>query len=248
VQAAGVAVALLGTITLVVITHRSPGERLPIEEGLLSAAVAYERAFALLGFGLALARHSGLGRWLSLLIMAGGIASGVVGEADFANSSFVARHLFVLNLPGPLVCVIAGVALAVPLALQSWILPIFSAAVGILIGLGIGLAAPANELMAFAAGAALGSLSITAIPALLFPPIRAGWGRILTRIVGSWLIAIGVMLGGMRLVTAKSTLGALPSAPPAAAPLPPTAVPEAVPPPEAPRLFKHGHENDLGQP
>jgi hydrogenase/urease accessory protein HupE len=231
-----------------VVLSRGPAARLPFEEGLLAAAVAYERAFALLGLGLALARQPGLGRWLSFVIAAGGVASGIAGEHAFANSEFVAGHLVILNLPGPLVCVVAGLALALPLSLQTWILPILSAAAGILVGLAIGLSTPANEAMAFASGAALGGLWIAAIPVLVFPPIRAGWARILTRIVGSWLIAIGVMLGGLRIIAVKPELAPLPPPSRTVAPLPPSSLPQAVPPTVAPRPFKRGREDDFGQP
>ena len=210
--------------------------------------VAYERAFALLGLGLALARQSPVGRWLSFLIAAGGMAVGIVAEYQVANSEFVAGHLFLLNLPGPLVCVLAGLALALPLRLQSWALPVLSGTVGILSGLAVGLAAPAGEFAAFTGGAALAGLWIAALPVLLFPTIRAGWARILTRIVGSWLIAIGLMLGGLRIITAQPKLAPLPPPSTAAEPASPSSIPQAVPPAEAPRLFKHGHTNDFGQP
>jgi len=185
---------------------------------------------------------------LAFLFAAVGIAGGLAGERSFADSEFVASHLLVLNLPGPLVCVLAGLALALPLTLQSWILPVLSAAAGILVGLAIGLATPAGEAIAFASGAALGGLWIAAIPALVFPPIRAGWARILTRIIGSWLIAIGVMLGGLRVIVAKPELAPLAPASRAVAPPTSSSPPEALPPSVAPQPFKRGRENDFGQP
>jgi hydrogenase/urease accessory protein HupE len=244
----GVALALLGATALVVVLSKGPGERLPFEEGLLAAALAYERAFALLGLGLALARQPGPRRWLSFLVAAAGIASGIAGEYAFADSKFVAGHLLVLNLPGPLVCVLAGLALALPLSLQSWILPALAAAAGILVGLAIGLSTPAGEAVAFASGAALAGLSIAAIPVLVFPPIRAGWARILTRILGSWLIAIGVMLGGLRVITAKPELPPLAPASRTVTPPASSSLPQAVPPSVAPRPIKRGREDDFGQP
>lgn len=221
---------------------------MPFEDGLLSAVLAYERAFAELGLGLALARRSWLGRWSGFLVAAAGIAAGVAFENTIADSNFVAGHLYVLKLPGPLVCAIAGLALALPLTLQSWILPLLAAVSGVLIGLAIGLAAPAGGEIAFAIGAGLGGLWIAALPALLFPPIQSGWARILTRIVGSWLIAIGVMLGTLQIITARPKLAPAPPSPAAAEPSSPSSLPQAVPPSEAPRLFRHGRENDFGQP
>jgi len=167
--------------------------------------LAYERALALLGIGLALAGQAAVVRSASLLTLAAGIVGGIAGEADLANSAWVADHLFVLALPGPIACVIAGLALALPLIVQQWALPILAAGFGFLIGVAIGLAAPAGYTVGFAAGGALGGLWIAVTPALLFPPVRVGWARILVRILGSWLIAIGIMLGGTRLIAARPT-------------------------------------------
>jgi len=222
-QAAGVAVALLGAGALAVAIGRGPAGRSGIEDGLVSAVLAYERVLALLGMGLGAARQTGLPRWSSVVAVAVGIAAGIVGEADVANSTFVANHLFLIALPGPAASIVAGLGLAAPLQAQKWILPCMAAVIGGLIGLAIGFAAPAGEMLGFSTGATLGCLWIAATPALLLPPLRITWTRILVQILGSWLIAIGVMLGAARLIPATR--------PPEPLPVPSPALPMPATPP-----------------
>src|SRR5262249_55279391 len=141
-QAAGAVVAVVGAIALVIAAHNARAERTPLEDGFLTTALAYERVLALLGMALATARHGWLSRACSMIALASGMAGGIAAEGTFANSRFVADHLFVLELPGPLACVIAGSALALPAILQKWTLPFLAFCLGLLIGLAIGLAVP----------------------------------------------------------------------------------------------------------
>jgi hydrogenase/urease accessory protein HupE len=239
-----VAVALFGAITLMAAHVHGSAERSPFEEGLLTAIRAYERALALFGLGLALARQTVVPRWSSVAALTVGIAAGTAGEGNLANSALVGDPLFVLALPGPVACLIAGLALALPPILQKWLLPVFAAVVGCLIGIAIGLAAPAGSVFAFSAGGALAGLWIAVAPALLFQSAQRPWARILVRILGSWLIAIGLLLGGVRIIASKPPPPAFP--PPATAePLPPSAEPQAVPPPAAAAPFARGPGGEL---
>lgn len=245
----GAAVILVGVVGLAIAAYHGPLERGPFEDGLLSAIRAYERALAALGFGSAAARQRIVPRWSSMAAFAAGSIAGIAGASNVANSAFVGDHLYVLALPGPIACVIAGLALAVPAVPQRRLLPFLAVIFGMVIGLAIGFEAPGGDARAFSAGASLGGLWIAAVPALLLPFAQRAWVRILTRILGSWLIAIGIMLGGVRVIAATPKLAAPPPPPPNAAPLAPSAVPQALLPSEVPRLFKHGHErNDFGQP
>jgi hydrogenase/urease accessory protein HupE len=233
---------------LAVAAYHGALERGPFEDGLLGAVRAYERMLAVLGLGLAASRQAVSLRWSSIGAFAAGSIVGIAGESGVANSAFVAGHLYVLTLPGPIACVIAGLALALPAAVQKWVLPVLAVISGVAIGMAVGFEAPGGTLLRFAAGGVLAGLWLVLIPALLLPLARGAWLRILTRILGSWLIAIGIMLGGVRVIGAKPKLEALPPPAPAAAPLPPSSLPQALPPPAAPRPFKHGRENDFGQP
>src|SRR6202011_344401 len=93
---------------------------------------------------------------------------------------------------------------------------------------------------------ALSELWIAITPALFFRSLRGSWTRIFARIFGSWLIAVGILLGGVRLIAAKPAAQALPP-PTMVQPRPPSAIPEAVPPPAAPRAFPRGGENEFPQ-
>jgi hypothetical protein len=98
VQIAGAAVALLGAIALAVAFGHGAAERVPFEDGIVAALRAYERTLALLGMGLALARQTAIPRLSGVAALAVGIAAGIAGEGDLANSAFVADHLFVLEI------------------------------------------------------------------------------------------------------------------------------------------------------
>jgi len=183
--------------------------------------------------GIAAARLGVVVCTAGVLMLAMGLAIGVVGEDWFANVPVVTDHLFLLSLPGPAACVLAGIGLALPDTLERLVLPPILGLAGILGGLAIGLAAPAIDRLGFVAGAGAVSLALTLIPMLVLAPLRAGWTRILVRIVGSWLIAIGVMLGGTRVIAAKPP-PALPPPPPAAPQMSaPSTPPEAIEPPPA---------------
>jgi len=244
VQIAGVAVALLGAIAVAVAFRDGAAGRLPFEDGMVAAVRAYERALALLGMGLALSRQTVFARWSGVAALTAGMAGGVAGENDLANSAFVADHLFILALPGPTACVIAGLALALPLLLQEWALPVLAAALGLSVGLAIGLAAPAGNVLAFSAGGVSSGLWIAIAPALVFPSLQISWARIFTRILGSWLIAIGLLLGGVRLIASKPSPEA-PSLPTMTQTLPLSAAPEAIPPPVGPAPFGRGREDEF---
>jgi hypothetical protein len=241
-----VAVALLGAIAVAVAYRDGAAARVPFEDGMVAAIRAYERALALLGMGLALSRLTVFPRWSGVAALTAGMAGGVAGENDLANSAFVADHLFILALPGPTACVIAGLALALPLLLQEWALPVLAAALGLSIGLAIGLAAPAGNVLAFSAGSVSSGLWIVITPALLFPWLQISWARIFTRILGSWLIAIGLLLGGVRLIASKPSPEAPPR--PTMTQTPPlSAAPEAIPPPAGPAPFGRGREGEFRQ-
>jgi hypothetical protein len=228
-QAAGATIALLGAIAFAAAFFRGATQRGPFEDGLLSAVLAYERALALFGFGFAVARQRPLTRVAIFLSLVAGIAAGIVSEGGLANSAFVADHLFVLKLPGPISAVMAGGGLALPLFLQKWTLPPLAAVLGFFVGLATGLASPAGDAIAFSTGAMTASLWVAFAPTLLCLPLHAPWARIFVRILGSWLIAIGVMLGGTQLI-------------------PPKLSPEEAPPPPPATLFPDERRDDFRQP
>jgi hypothetical protein len=245
-QAAGMAAALLGAVALAVAYYHGAAARSPFEDGLVGAIHAYERVLALLGMGLALSRQTVLARWSGVAALTVGIAAGIAGEGNLANSDFVTDHLFVLALPGPVACAIAGLALALSPILQKWLLPGFAVLLGFLVGIAIGLAAPAGSELGFSAGGTLSELWIAITSALFFQSLQRPWVRIFTRILGSWLIAVGILLGGVRLIAVKPAAEALPP-PPTLQRFPPSTIPEAVPPPAAPGGFPHGGENEFRQ-
>jgi hypothetical protein len=122
------------------------------------------------------------------------------------------------RLVGPMACAAVGLALVAPDKVRPWLAPI----VAVLAGLGYGLAARVFDPTVqhdwrFAGTLTAVALWLVAVPLLLGRPRRLPWFRIATRIAGSWLLAIGILLGAVQILPKRN-------APPPAASL-------TVPPP-----------------
>jgi len=107
--------------------------------------------------------------------------------------------------PGALSYMLVGVLLAANLALPPWVVGALAAGYGALHGLlnGSALAAIAAgwpELL----GIVTTVLMLTLLIGAAVVPLRAEWGRLVVRVIGSWVAAIGLLMLGWTLHGAAS--------------------------------------------
>ncbi len=175
-------------------------EHRPVQAGLIDALLRFDRSVPLAGIGLALAQapRREIAASAALILVGVGFGS-IVGaqlaamiEADFTLISY----LFML---GPQQCIVVGGALLAPATLRALALPLAASVCGLVLEIGA-LADLRGALGAeYFAGAALAVLALTLVPILLLRDLRWSGLPIATRIAGSWLTAIGLMLLALEL-------------------------------------------------
>jgi hypothetical protein len=195
------AALVIGLAALAFAASRSIADRSPFEFGLLYVVWRYEQALSLAGLGLAFAQMRRRLLMLNAAIFAGGvplggfvanwIAAALAGGADIYGS---------LLLVGPGCLVITGLALVSPAVIRAWLLPPATLASAVVLGMVMNFSDPTIEEQSFAAGAILGGAWLVATPYLLWRRFERPWFSIPARIFGSWLIAIGVMIGALYLI------------------------------------------------
>jgi hypothetical protein len=185
-----------------------------LARGAVAVILSYERALPLLGLGCALALMRpaqaalgaalvALGLWLGFAARDWLIAAIVSGPATTSR----------LALPGPIACLAAGLVLAVPDRLRAWLLPLAALVIGAMLAIAIKLVDPSFHDPNFLRGAIAASVWLVAAIALTGRLCDRPWFRIALRIVGSWLIAIGLMLGAAILLP-RPNIGNIPQPPP----------------------------------
>ena len=93
-----------------------------------------------------------------------------------------------------------GVALAAPAALRAWALPPAALAAGVALGLPIVADSMSRAQVEFTTGALLSGIGLVLAPLLLLWPLVWSGAIIAGRILGAWLIAIGLMLLTVELI------------------------------------------------
>jgi hypothetical protein len=106
--------------------------------------------------------------------------------------------------------------LAAPRLLRFLLLPPTAIVSGATLGLVVNLNDPSVEQWYYSAGAVLAGLWLVFPPLITWRHFERPWLVVPSRIFGSWLIAIGVMLAGVQLIPR-------PAPPPPPAPAPATA-------------------------
>jgi urease accessory protein len=136
------------------------------------------------------------GRWLVLVVPAGSLVGFYGGLALGMTSVAAVMNAALMILLGLLI----ATAVRVP-TIALCLLALGTAVVRGAANAG-GVAADTNRML-FAAGLTLTAYAaITLIMALVvtFPPLRSGWRGIAVRICGSWIAAIGLMIGAFALL------------------------------------------------
>lgn len=214
---AGLALLCLAAIALLPAAHESPLGRWVLSETLTPA-----RVLPLIGlgavFGLAGARVFGA----ALVLFSLGILAGFVAQDRLLRILDVvpqaATHLF---LTGPISYLAAGAALAAGTSLRRWLTPVAALIVGAMLALVIKMTDPSLHEPAYTWTPLLIAYWTVIAVALTLRAFWRGWFPIFGRILGSWLLAIGLLYGGAALMPKRE--------PPPALPMP--ASPESTPPP-----------------
>jgi hypothetical protein len=171
------------------------------EDGALFFALGYDRCLPVLGFGCALAQAKP--RWAapSVVLLVLGLAWGLSSEdwlVSLAGNS-AERWTLLLLITGPLSCLIAGITLVAPDRLRDAGLVPAALLLGAILGVAVKLNDPGLEDVRFASAAVVAALWLAAAVFLTWRLLERPWFRIAGRIFASWLIAIGLMLGGAML-------------------------------------------------
>jgi hypothetical protein len=183
--------------------------------GLLYPIRRYDQALSLLALGLVLAHLPGCGPLFGGALFAagvplGGFASNLIVDALLSGADIFD---FLLAIP-PVCCVMTGLALAFP-RVRIWIGPPAAAACGMALGLVLNFDDPTAAEWVFAGGTVLSGLWLVLWPLLLWRAFAQALLVIPVRIFGSWVVAIGIMLGALHLIPHRE--GASPPVDPPAA-------------------------------
>jgi hypothetical protein len=190
-----VAAVLLAGGFFAVLLLLPPAARGRFGGGAAYLFAAYAQALAIAGLGVALAQAARHRRLAGILLFAAGVAAGLLAK-DRVLAVLVAREgAFALTaLIAPAACILAGLAVALPM-----LAPGIAALAGIGAGFLIALNDPTFGETRFAAGAAAAAFWLLLAPLAVLPWAGARAVRIGSRIVASWLVAIGLMLGAALL-------------------------------------------------
>ena len=160
--------------------------------GVFHPFLAIEQGLALTALGFALARAGSSVTGRTLLVTLTAIAGGL------ALSALLAPPTVQLLRPAPLI--LGGLVLIDPARIFSRQPLPFLVSLAILLGLSMGLDIPSStSRVLFAAGLELGSIVILAYAIEAWTRLYRPWFQIAVRIVGSWLVAIGVIFVGAAL-------------------------------------------------
>ena len=189
------ALGLVGVIVITLLAKESPFARWFFLE-----ALAPERVLPQIGLGAACALVGTASFGAALLLFAIGIVVGSIAQDWLLfilyNIPGGPTHLF---LTGPISCLAVGLALAPGARLRPWLLPIAANVIGAMLSLVIMLTDPSLHDPAFTWAPLLAAFWIVAAVSLTLRAFWRNWFPIFGRILGSWLIAIGLLYGGAEL-------------------------------------------------
>jgi hypothetical protein len=206
----------------------------------LTETLAPARVLPLVGLAAAFALIGARAAIAALLLCGLGIAVGIAAEDRLlAILDMVPRAATHLFFTGPISYLAAGAALVSSTRWRAWLTPPAAMIVGAMLALTIKLTDPSLHEPAFTWTPVLIAFWIIAAMSLTLRAFRRGWFAIFGRILGSWLLAIGLLYGGASLVPPKRQPP--PPLPPASAPGAERAIP-GLPVPDEPAPFPGGGE------
>jgi hypothetical protein len=195
----------LALIAVVVALIALPAaEHRPLQAGLLDTLLRFDRSLPLVGLGLLLAEASRREMAASALLLLVGLVLGVVAGARIAvaieEDFTLVTYLFML---GPLLCLVVGGALVAPRPVRGFASAAAALLSGLVLAVGLLAELPGALGPEYVAGSVLAILAAILVPLLILRDIRSPGLSVATRIAGSWLIAIGLMLMALELGGAR---------------------------------------------
>jgi hypothetical protein len=194
----GPVLAALGLAAIALVGLRATRE--PFAGWLLLHTLAPERMLPLIGLGMACGLVGSLAFGATLLLFGLGIAVGFAAENWLlATIYFLARGPTHLFLTEPISCLAIGLALVPGARWLPRLLPAAAFVAGVTLALAIFLADPSSRDPLFIWTPLLAAFWLVGALALTLQSLRQRWLPIFGRILGSWLVAIGLLYGGTSL-------------------------------------------------
>ena len=171
----------------------------PLGQWTLMETLAPARVLPLIGLGAAFGLFAGRAFVAALLLFVIGVVIGLVAEDRllWALDSVprAATHLF---MTGPISYLAAGAALVASERRRSIVAPAAAIIVGAMLALMIKLTDPSLHEPVFTWTPVLIAVWLVVSVSLSLRVFRREWFIVAGRILGSWLIAIGLLYGGVR--------------------------------------------------
>lgn len=207
----------IGAIGFVAIVVSAMENDSPLGLWILSEVLAPQRTLPVVALGVAFGLTTLRSRTAGFLLFCLGIVAGFVGQYWLLwlldTIPQAATHLYLTN---PLCYLASGIALVMPGKMRGGAVPIAAAIFGALSALLIQMTDPSLHAPAFTAAPIVIALWILAAAAFIIGALWRNWFPIFGRILGSWMLAIGLLYGGASLVPPRN---------PPIAPAPPVAAP-----------------------
>jgi hypothetical protein len=211
----GPLLGFLGIAAICVLVLETRSERSLTTWWILNSGLSADRVVPLAGLGVAIALAHGRHVAVALATFLLGVVLGISFRDWYlslmADVPGVTTHLF---LTGPVSALAAGLPLILPARVRPWILPVAAMLIGAMLGVATTLTDPTLHDPAIPMIAILIALWIVAAIGLSGHAFWHGWFPIAARILGSWLIAIGLLLGGAAIAARSPVPAPLPPPPP----------------------------------
>jgi len=203
----GIGLVVIAAFALLPVTKEDP-----LARWLLTETLAPVRVLPLIGLGVAFALVSVPAFVAALALFAFGILAGLRGEywlqwaLDWGPNA--AAHIF---HAGPIMYLAAGACLISSTRWRNVVLPVAALIFGAMLALTIRLTDPSLHEFAFTFAPLLVAAWIVIAVSLTLRAFWRGWFPVFGRILGSWLIAIGLLYGGASLVPPRTSTPPPPS-------------------------------------
>jgi hypothetical protein len=173
----------------------------PFAGWFLLHALAPERLLPLIGLGTACGLVGAPIFAVTLALFVLGIAGGLAMQGWLISTIYtIAEGPTYLFLTGPISCLAIGLALVPGARLLPWLLPLAAFIAGTMLALAVFLTDPSLHDPLYVLTPTLAAIWITGAVALTLQVFRRGWFAIFGRILGSWLVAVGLLYGGASLL------------------------------------------------